>query len=175
MSLQVGDPAKAETQMGPLVSKKQLAVLNGQVSDALDNGAMVLAQSNLTTDKEGAYFPATLLGNVTLEMRVWKEEVFGPVLPIVTFSTDEEAIELANDTPYGLGSQVFAKDQRKALEIAARIKAGNVDINGVGHFKPASPFGGYKKSGIGRERGEHGFQELTQIKVVARPKIKGGI
>ncbi|PIY80377.1 MAG: hypothetical protein COY80_03230 [Candidatus Pacebacteria bacterium CG_4_10_14_0_8_um_filter_42_14] len=168
----VGDPTNEKTKMGPLVSKKQLATLESQVEDALNSGATILAQSSVP-EGEGAYFPATLLGNVTQEMRVWKEEVFGPVLPVVTFSTDEEAIKLANDTPYGLGSQVFTSDHQKALDIAALIQAGNVDINGVGHFKPSSPFGGYKKSGTGREHGEHGFQELTQIKLVARPKRKG--
>lgn len=166
----VGDPEKTNTQMGPLAAKRQLTLLKAQLKEALDMGAKIAAQAKLESTLKGAYFPPTLLSNVKPTMRVWWEEVFGPILPMMTFKTEVEAVALANDTEFGLGSQVFTKDLKKAQRVALKIEAGNVDINGVGHFKPMSPFGGYKQSGIGREHGIHGLRELTQIKVVTRNK-----
>ena len=100
-------------------------------------------------------------------MRVWQEEVFGPVLPIVSFDTDEKAIRMANDTKYGLGAQLYTNNKEKALEIASQIESGMVSINTASYLNPCSPFGGYKDSGIGREHGKFGFAELTQVTVVA--------
>ena len=163
-----GDPEQTETQIGPLVSKKQLELLESQVEDSVKLGAVVLAGGRALGKSQGAYYLPTLLNNVSKDMRVWNEEVFGPVLPIMPFTTEKEAITLANDTQYGLGSQVYTNDPDRALRVAGQLKAGNVDINGVGHFHPFNPFGGYKKSGIGREHGLDGFRELCQIKVVSR-------
>jgi succinate-semialdehyde dehydrogenase/glutarate-semialdehyde dehydrogenase len=154
----------------PLVSKKQLDYLASQVKDSVVKGARIIVGGSESKDKLGAYYLPTLLDNVTTDMRVWNEEVFGPVLPIVSYSTDEEAIMMANDTEYGLGSQVFTGDMNQANKFASAIKAGNVDINGVGHFIPQNPFGGYKHSGIGREHGIDGFRELCQIKTISQPK-----
>lgn len=98
------------------------------------------------------------------------EEVFGPVLPIVTFKTEEEALKLANETSYGLGSYLFTADKKRAERLARQIQSGMVGINGVSYIMPFNPFGGYKNSGFGREHGEYGFHEVTQIKVVSRPK-----
>lgn len=154
----------------PLVSQKQLESLQDQVDDAVSKGANVVVGGTQPKDLGGAYFLPTLLDNVSSDMKVWREEVFGPVLPVVTFKTDEEAIILANDTEYGLGSQVFTKDLKRAEVFARSIKAGNVDINGVGHFIPENPFGGYKNSGIGREHGVDGLKELCQIKTISMPK-----
>jgi acyl-CoA reductase-like NAD-dependent aldehyde dehydrogenase len=166
-SLLVGDPQNTETQIGPLVSKKQLGLLNAQLNDAIKKGAKVLCGGTKVKYLKGAYFLPTVLTDITKNMRIWNEEVFGPILPIVKFDTEEEAIELANNTLYGLGSQVFTQDKQKALRIASQLKAGNVDINGAGHFKPFNPFGGYKNSGMGREHGIVGFRELCQIKTVS--------
>lgn len=165
----VGSPMESKTTMGPLVSKKQFDLLSDQVEDARKLGA-VLFQKPLNETVHGAYFPPTLLTQVNPNMRVWKEEVFGPVLPIVSFTTEDEAIALANDTEFGLGAQVFTNDVTRAARVASHIQAGNVDINGVGHFHPFNPFGGYKKSGIGREHGIEGFRELCQVKLVSSPK-----
>jgi succinate-semialdehyde dehydrogenase/glutarate-semialdehyde dehydrogenase len=154
----------------PLVSQKQLDHLIEQVNDARSKGATILVGGSSPTDLHGAYYLPTVVDDVTSDMKVWHEEVFGPVLPIVSYKSDSEAVALANDTEYGLGSQVFTKDQDKANYFALRIKAGNVDINGVGHFIPQNPFGGYKHSGIGREHGMDGFRELCQVKTVSRPK-----
>ena len=103
-------------------------------------------------------------------MRVWKEEVFGPVLPVMPFDSEDEAIELANDTTYGLGSIVFTKDAERGKRIAGKIDAGSVELNGAIHWLSCNPFGGYKKSGMGREHGIIGFRELSQIKVVSADK-----
>jgi aldehyde dehydrogenase (NAD(P)+) len=101
-------------------------------------------------------------------MRVWREEVFGPVLPVITFKTLEEAIHLANDTIYGLGSVVFTQDKSLAERVALDIEAGFVEINQESHWRPCNPFGGYKASGMGCEHGRLGFHELCQFKVIAQ-------
>ena len=169
-TISVGDPESETTQMGPLASKMQLDTLTAQVDDAVSHGANVVLGGAQPENLQGAYFLPTILTDVTAEMKVWNEEVFGPVLPIVTFATDDEAIALANDTPYGLGAQVYTADKIKAQLIAAEIQAGAVDINGTGHFKPFNPFGGCKASGVGREHGIHGFRELCQMKLISEEK-----
>ncbi len=166
-SVKIGDPEDAATQLGSLVAKRQLDLLEAQVADAVARGAKVVAGGRRPAGLRGAYYMPTILTNVTREMRVWKEEVFGPVLPVFPFHTEKEAIELANDTPYGLGAQVFSKDVDRAIRVAGKINAGCVDINEGNHWQPCTPFGGYKGSGKGREHGKHGFQELCQIKVIA--------
>lgn len=154
----------------PIVSAKQLAVLNSQLTDALQKGAQIVVGSDQNNGEMGAYFQPTVLDNVSTHMSVWREEVFGPLLPIITFQTEEEALMLANDTEYGLGSQVFTANQEQANYFARGLQAGNVDVNGVGHWLPQNPFGGYKNSGIGREHGVEGLRELCQIKTISRPK-----
>lgn len=166
----VGDPEDEATQMGPLASKKQLDMLMAQVDDAVSHGAKVVIGGRQPENFNGAYYLPTILTNVSQSMRVWNEEVFGPVLPIVTFATEEEAIRLANDTPYGLSAQIYTTDKQTALRLASEIEAGAVDINGTGHFKPFNPFGGYKASGAGREHGIHGFRELCQMKLISEEK-----
>lgn len=103
-------------------------------------------------------------------MRVWTEEVFGPVLPLVSFDTEEEAIELANDTSYGLGSRVISKDEARAQRVATKIEAGTVEVNEGDRWLTCNPFGGYKNSGMGREHGLLGLRELCQIKVISSSK-----
>jgi acyl-CoA reductase-like NAD-dependent aldehyde dehydrogenase len=168
--LKVGDPQNPDNYMGPLAAKRQLTLLQSQVKDALDKGAKMYYQQTLNKSHQGAYYPPTILTHIKPTMRVWREEVFGPVLPVVTFTSEAEGIELANDTQYGLGSQLFTSDAARANRVARHIEAGNVDVNGVGHFKACNSFGGYKQSGLGREHGIHGLQELCQIKVVAKSK-----
>ena len=155
-------------ELGPLVSKKQLELLISQVEDAKNKGAKIVSGGRHL--EGGAYYLPTLITDVTRDMRVWSEEVFGPVLPVVSFKTEEEAISMANDTEYGLGSQLFTKDPERIARVSHELKAGNVDVNGVGHFKPFNPFGGYKASGMGREHGISGFRELCQIKTLSIKK-----
>ncbi len=165
--VKIGDPEDVATQLGSLVAKRQLELLEAQVADAVTKGAWVVVGGKRPEHLKGAYYMPTILTNVKRTMRVWKEEVFGPVLPIVSFQTEEEAITLANDTLYGLGAQVFSKELDRAVRVANQINAGCVDINEGNHWQPCTPFGGYKGSGKGREHGKHGFQELCQIKVIA--------
>ncbi len=163
----VGDPEDKKTDLGSLVAKRQLEMLKSQVEDAVRKGARIVTGGSPSKDLKGAYYLPTLLTNVNRNMRVWEEEVFGPVLPIVSFRTEEEAVELANDTVYGLGAMVFSKNKERALRVASKIEAGCIDINKGDHWLPRNPFGGYKESGMGREHGHHGFRELCQMKVVA--------
>ncbi len=162
--VKIGDPMNESTEMGSTVSKKQLDLLEKQVSDAIKKGAKAITGGKRPANLKGAYYLPTILTNVKKNMRIFKEEVFGPVLPIISFKSKEEAIELANDTIYGLSAEVYTKDNKLAEEVARKIKAGTVAINTDSYFKPECPFGGYKKSGIGREMGEYGMQEFAQIK-----------
>lgn len=169
-SVKVGNPEDETTDIGPLVAERQLKLLEEQVKDTLEKGAKVVVGGKRAKSLKGAFYEPTLLTNITPNMRVWQEEVFGPVLPIVPFKTEEDAIRLANDTKYGLGSYLFTEDKERAKRVALQIEAGMVSVNDVSYIKPYNPFGGYKESGIGREHGKYGFHELTQIKVVAMEK-----
>lgn len=169
-SLKVGDPKDELTDIGPLVAKRQLEVLEEQVQDAVDKGAKVVIGGKRLESLQGVFYTPTILTNITREMKVWQEEVFGPVLPVASFDTDDEAVRMANDTKYGLGSYIYTKDKKKALKIASQIDAGMVSTNNASYLQACSPFGGYKDSGIGREHGKFGFAELTQVKIVAIEK-----
>ncbi|MDO8503882.1 MAG: aldehyde dehydrogenase family protein [bacterium] len=166
----VGDATDEKTNIGPLVSQKQLNVLQEQVKDALAKGVKEVYKKNLSGNLKGFFYPPTLMTNITPDMKVWNEEVFGPVLPIVTFKTEEEAIKLANDTKYGLGGYVFTEDKKRFERVASKIQTGMVQMNGAAYVQPPTPFGGCKDSGIGREHGKFGFHELSNVKVVAEEK-----
>jgi len=167
----IGKAEDSTTQIGPLVAKRQLELLESQVADAVAQGAQVITGGqNLEKELGGFFYKPTILRNVNQKMRVMQEEVFGPVLPITTFKTEEEAIALANDTPYGLGSYVYTGDKDRATRVSGAIQAGMVSVNATNYIMPFDPFGGYKNSGFGREHGKYGFHELTQIKVVAKNK-----
>src|SRR3989338_11478255 len=140
-SKNVGDPENEETEIGSLVAKRQLDLLKTQVENAVEKGAKIIIGGSSIEGSKGNYYKPTILTNVKPNMRVWKEEVFGPVLPIVTFKTEEEAIKLANDTKYGLGAYVFTKDKNKAKSLASKIDAGMVQINNTSYILPCSPFG----------------------------------
>jgi betaine-aldehyde dehydrogenase len=155
---------KPQTDMGRLVSEKQLNLLEAQVQDAINKGAKVIIGGKRPENLSGPYYLPTLLTNIIKNMRVYQEEVFGPVLPIMPFDTKEEAIQLANDTIYGLTAIVYSQDKKLAEEVASKIKAGRIGVNTNHYFNSDCPFGGYKKSGMGREHGEFGWYELTQIK-----------
>ncbi|MDO8620757.1 MAG: aldehyde dehydrogenase [Candidatus Levybacteria bacterium] len=166
----VNDPQNKNTDIGSLAAKRQLDLLESQVEDAIRKGAKIITGGRRPRDLKGAYYLPTILTNVKKNMRVWAEETFGPVLVIVPFKTEQEAIELANDTSYGLGAQIYCKDKNRALKMISKIDAGAIDINQGNHWLPCNPFGGYKNSGMGREHGEHGFRELTQLKIIALEK-----
>jgi acyl-CoA reductase-like NAD-dependent aldehyde dehydrogenase len=166
----IGNPLDTNCNRGSLVAERQMTLLHEQYTDALAKGAKIVAQTEVPENLKGAFFPPTLLTNITKDMRVWQEEVFGPIFPIVTFKTEKESVELANDTPYGLTARVMSKDVERAMRIAAQIDAGAVSLNLESRFLPTDPFGGYKNSGMGRERGIHGLRELCQIKVIQENK-----
>ncbi|MEN7981873.1 MAG: aldehyde dehydrogenase family protein [Nanoarchaeota archaeon] len=169
-SQKVGNSENPKTDVGSLVAKRQLDLLESQMKDALDKGAKIITGGSSPKDVDGAFYLPTLLTNINKEMQVWNEEVFGPVLPVITFKTEAEALSLANDTIYGLGSIIFTKDIERAKKIASKLNSGTVEINSAIHWVSCNPFGGYKKSGMGREHGVIGFRELCQIKVVSMEK-----
>lgn len=165
-ALKVGNPLEENTDIGPLVSKKQMDLLRDQFDSSVDAGARVITGGYLKDN----YFKPAVLVDIKTDMRIWTEEVFGPVLPVVRFSDYNEAIKLANDTPFGLGGYVYTEDLVKAQRAARDIKTGMVSVNGVNYLCPHNPFGGYKKSGLGREFGRFGFDEITEVKVIAMNK-----
>ena len=166
----VGDALDESTEMGPLVAERQVKALEVQVEDARTKGATIVVGGKRPDSLAGAFYEPTLITGVTKDMKVWQEEVFGPVLPVITFETEAEAIELANDTSYGLGSYIFTKDKARMEWVARQIQAGMVSQNNLTYLKPSNPFGGYKSSGLGREHGKYGFHDVTQVKVVVTEK-----
>ncbi len=167
--VQVGDPLAKQTQLGPLVNERQVKKLIDQIQDAKNKGASVVCGGKKPAHLQGSFYEPTILTNVTQEMRVWKEEVFGPCLAVITFDTLDEAIALANDTPYGLSGYVYCKDPQIKQELLRALHAGSVsDI--TESYGPYQPFGGYKQSGIGRQLGVAGLHHHCQIKVISAIK-----
>ncbi len=166
----IGDASDKKTDIGPLVSDKQLQALKVQVADAKEKGAKVLFERKVPSGLKGYFYPPTLLGNINPDMKVWNEEVFGPVLPIITFKDESQAIRMANHTKYGLGGYVFTENKEKFERVASQIQTGMIMMNNAGYVQPSTPFGGCKASGIGREHGKFGFHELSNVKVIAREK-----
>ena len=169
-SKKFGDPEEKETEIGSLVAKRQLELLEEQVNDVVKKGVKIITGGKRPESMLGAFYEPTILTNVTRDMKVWNEEVFGPVLPVVSFATEEKAIELANDTIYGLSSRVITKDAERAERVASQIEAGTVEINSGDRWLSCNPFGGYKMSGIGRENGVMGFRQLCRVKVISKSK-----
>lgn len=162
-----------KAELGPIVSKKQLDMLISQVEDAKKAGAVVVTGGKRPEGKEhtkGNYYLPTLLINITPKMRVFREEVFGPVLSIIPFDDEKQAIRMANHTPYGLTAEIFTQDAQKANRVAAELLAGGISINMDFAYVPDCPTGGYKKSGLGREYGLEGFKELAQLKYICVAK-----
>lgn len=158
-----GDPEDPNTQIGPLASKKQFDKVKGFIEKGLEEGATMLV-GEIPKESEGYYVKPVVFTDVKNNMNIAQEEIFGPVLCIITYETVEEAIEIANDTKYGLSSAVFGPDD-KVMNVAKRIKAGEVLIND-GSSPSGAPFGGYKHSGFGREGGKYGLEEFLEIKAL---------
>ena len=163
-AIRMGDPASEETDLGPLISPEAAAKADQQVKDSIALGAKVLAGGKRAS---GSFYEPTVLVDVTPDMPVMREEVFGPVAPIVAFRSAQEAVELANDSPYGLQASVFSENINSALAIAHKLEVGGVVINGAGAFRPGNvPFGGSKQSGIGRESIVDTVLEMTEEKTI---------
>jgi aldehyde dehydrogenase (NAD+) len=160
--LRVGDPLDKNTDIGAINSKEQLAKIRRLVRCGVNEGAE-LHQPACKLPQKGFYFPPSIFSNVTQSHRIASEEIFGPVLSILTFRTPEEAIEKANNTRYGLSAGVWTDKGSKILMMASRLKAGVVWANTYNKFDPSSPFGGYKESGFGREGGKHGLLDYAQL------------
>lgn len=166
-SIRIGDPLDPATTMGPLVSQAQFEKVNDLIQSGIDEGATLVAGGTgrpVGLDR-GYYVRATVFGDVTPAMRIAREEVFGPVLSIMSYDTEDEAVEIANNTPFGLAGFVQSTNRERARGIANRIRAGRVYINGA-PFDRSLPFGGYKQSGNGREFGSFGFGEYLEMKAI---------
>uniref|UniRef100_UPI003F6B90DE aldehyde dehydrogenase family protein n=1 Tax=Congregibacter sp. TaxID=2744308 RepID=UPI003F6B90DE len=163
----VGDPAAEGTQLGPVVSEAQFNKIQGLIQAGIDEGATLVAGGTGRPDglEAGYYVKPTVFSGVNNTMTIAREEIFGPVLAILPYETEEEAIAMANDTPYGLAGYVQSGDIERARSVGRRIRAGNIHINGApGGYEV--PFGGFKQSGNGREWGEHGFTDYLEIKAL---------
>lgn len=166
-SVTVGNPLDPNTQMGSQIDKRQMNKILSYVKIGTDEGATLLCGGEQFTEnglEKGCFIRPTLLGNVTNDMRVAKEEIFGPVACIIKFKSEDEVIEMANDSEYGLGGAVFTNDINRAVRISRAIETGRVWINTYNAIPEGAPFGGYKKSGIGRETHKVILEHYTQIK-----------
>jgi len=164
-AIQLGDPFAKNTSQGPQVSKIQFDRIMGYIQSGREQGATC----HFGGDKygsEGYYINPTIFTNVKPDMKIVKEEIFGPVGVIIKFETDDEVIKQANDTTYGLASAVFTQNLTRAIETAHKLQAGTAWVNCSNVFPPQMPFGGYKQSGFGRECGEYALELYTNIKSV---------
>ena len=162
-----GDPLDPKTRLGALVSEGQRDTVARYVESGKREGARLVAGGNrAAVGGKGSFFEATVFDGVSPEMTIAREEIFGPVLATLTFKDEEEAIAVGNSTIYGLAAAVWSRDIKKALRTAKRLKAGTVWINAYNLYDPGLPFGGYKESGFGRERGHYALEEYTQVKSI---------
>jgi aldehyde dehydrogenase (NAD+) len=162
-----GDPNSEKTNLGPLVSKIQFDRVEGYIAKGIAEGAKVVTGGSGRPDglTKGYFVKPTIFSNVNNDMTIAREEIFGPVLCILPYENEEQAVQIANDTPYGLAAYVWSKDNLHARRIGARIRAGQVTLNGA-QGGMNTPFGGFKMSGNGREWGEHGLRDFLEVKAV---------
>ncbi|MGQ0630317.1 MAG: aldehyde dehydrogenase family protein [Sporichthyaceae bacterium] len=168
--LTVGHPMDSTSRLGPLASADQVATVTSYIELGIAEGARLVAGGPGApegVDPGGYYVRPTVFADVTASMRIAREEIFGPVLSIMPYADENEAVAIANDTDYGLHGGVWSADPDRAMAVARRLRTGQVDING-GAWNPLAPFGGYKKSGLGREYGEAGLEEFLELKSIQR-------
>ena len=164
-SMKVGDPFTEGTNLGPLASAAQRDRVVSYINKGIEEGAKLIAGGPEAPEglEKGYYVKATVFSEVNNKMTIAQEEIFGPVLVLIPYDGIDEAVDIANDSPYGLAGAVYAANQETGIAIARRIRTGQVTVNN-GRFNPNAPFGGYKQSGIGRELGEYGFEEFLEVK-----------
>ena len=169
-TMNVGDPWDASTHVGPLSMARQRDRVQGYIESAKREGARLVTGGGAVPGHDRGYFIApAVFDRVTSRMRIAREEVFGPVISVLTFDDEEEAVRIANDSDYGLSGTVFAGDLCRAERIARRVRTGNISVNGL-QLDPSAPFGGYKQSGIGREGGPEGLEAFLEVKTLYLPR-----
>ena len=174
--MNVGDPGDPKTDLGPLISEKQRKRVLSYIKSGTDHGARLATGGRVPDSaetKQGFFVEPTIFVDVRNDMTIAREEIFGPVLSVIKYSSVEEAVEMANDSDYGLGGGVWSRDTGKAMDIARRLRTGTVWINEWHLISEKAPFGGYKQSGIGREFGMDGFREYTEAKHVHIDELGG--
>ncbi len=166
-TFEVGDPKKEGEHIGPVISETQYNKIQTLIKKGIDEGAKLIAggPGKPSGLDKGYFVKPTVFADVNNSMEIARTEIFGPVLSVMPFETEEEAIEIANDTPYGLTNYIQTQDKEKVKRVARKLRSGMVDVNGAGIAVDA-PFGGFKHSGIGREAGEHGLEEFLEVKSV---------
>jgi acyl-CoA reductase-like NAD-dependent aldehyde dehydrogenase len=164
-SLRIGDPIDEASDLGAMISADHHSKVLQYISKGINEGAELLIGGD-KVQREGYFIAPTILDKVTPEMTVYREEIFGPVLSVVRFKSDEDAVRIANDTSYGLSNAVWSKNVDTVLSLSGRLRSGTVWVNTIIDGAPQLPFGGYKASGFGREMGNAGFEEFTQVKTV---------
>jgi aldehyde dehydrogenase (NAD+) len=168
-ALPVGLPSDPATQIGPLISEKQRQRVEGYIAKGIEEGARLVCGGGRPESQDSGYFvQPTVFADVDNNMTIAQEEIFGPVLCIIPYDTEDDAIKIANDSVYGLAGSVWTTDVPKGIEISSKIRTGTYGINWYA-FDPGSPFGGYKNSGIGRENGPEGVEHFCQLKSVLLP------
>ena len=165
----VGSPLDEATRIGPLVSATQLERVRGYIEKGIAEGARVVTGGAEPPEglEQGYYVRPTVFADVNPTMTIAQEEIFGPVLSIIPYDDEDDALRIANDSAYGLSGAVWAGDDARALAFAKRMRTGQVEVNG-GRFNPLAPFGGYKQSGNGRELGRFGLEEFLEVKSLQR-------
>ena len=163
----LGDPLDLNTQIGPMASKAEYDKVLGYIESGKESTAKLVAGGGTSKiNGKGLFIKPTVFANASNDLKISREEIFGPVLPVIPFETEQEAIEIANDTPYGLASGIQTGNLGRALRVADKIKAGTVWINTWHKYHPNGPFGGFKMSGYGREQGAEALESYTQYKTV---------
>jgi succinate-semialdehyde dehydrogenase/glutarate-semialdehyde dehydrogenase len=165
-ALPMGRGTEDGVVVGPLIDKAAVEKVSSLVKDAVERGAKVLTGGS-TVEGPGNFFPATVLVDVPQDAKLVSEEIFGPVAPILSFDTEDQAVAAANDTEFGLVSYLYTSDLKRGLRVSERLETGMVGLNQGIVSNPAAPFGGIKQSGLGREGGKVGIEEFLEIKYVA--------
>ncbi len=159
----VGDPMDEKTQVGPIVDEKALRQLESQLERSVELGARVVT-GGARLERTGYFFKPTVVTKITPEMPIACEEVFGPIAPVIVVKDEDEAIEVANNSEFGLGGSIWTRDLDRGVRLARRLEAGAVFVNSIVKSDPRMPFGGVKKSGIGRELSKYGLREFVNVK-----------